>query len=285
MNLRAFGIAAFCLTLSGCGGCTRVSPGYVGVKSTLTGSGRGMSDVAVGPAWVYYNAFTESVMEYPTFMQTAVWTHNKDEGHPINEEITFTTSNKMQVAADISIGYTLKPERVPAFYIKFRSDDVSSFTHGYLRNMARQQFDDVAGRYTVDQIMGDNGPFLKEVRAALQHEMDSIGVFIEQFGFIGAPRPPQGVIDSINATVQAAQLALQKQNELVSSQADAAKAVAKAEGEARSVMVNAEAQAKANRILAESITQNLIEYRKLDKWNGALPQVSGSGGGVLLQLK
>ncbi len=53
---------------------------------------------------------------------------------------------------------------------------------------------------------------------------------IDQFGFIGSPRPPQSVIDAINAKVQAQQIAVQKQNELVQSQADAAKLVAAAEG-------------------------------------------------------
>lgn len=32
-------------------------------------------------------------------------------------------------------------------------------------------------------------------------------------------------------------------------------------------------------------TRNLVEYKKLEKWDGKLPQVSGSNGGILLNLK
>ena len=56
---------------------------------------------------------------------------------------------------------------------------------------------------------------------------------IDQFGFIGSPRPPSSVIDAINAKVQAQQIAVQKQNELVQAQADAAKLVAAADGQAK----------------------------------------------------
>ena len=39
----------------------------------------------------------------------------------------------------------------------------------------------------------------------------------------------------------------------------------------------AEAQAEANRKLAQSVTDILIEYEKIEKWDGRLPTVSGSG--------
>ncbi len=283
--VQILAVAFLSLALTGCAGCTRISPGMVGIKSTVVGSNRGLADVAVGPAWVFYNPATESVFEYPTSAQTVVWSKNTEEGKPLNEEITFTNKDRMTISADISLGYQVQPEKAAAFYLKFRSDDLDTFTNGIMRNWAREKFDNAAGKYSVDQIMGDNKDFLAEVRTALQKEMDPIGITLIQFGFIGAPRPPAVVTESINASVRATQIAQQKQNELVQSQADAAKEVAKAEGDARAVMVNAEAQAKANRLLSESITPTLVNYRMLDKWNGVLPQVqSGAGGGIMLQL-
>lgn len=280
------------MSLTGCGGCTRVTPGYVGVSSTMAGSSRGMKDVVVGPAWAFYNPLTTSILEYPTFVQTAAWTANKDEGHPVNEEITFTTKQGLSVAVDVSIGYSLKSEKVPEFYLKFRNDDLSAFTHGFLRNLARQEFDDAGGKYDVEQIMGDNSQFLKDVRDALQKKVEPVGVMLEQFGLIGSPRPPQQVIQAINAKVQATQLAIQKQNELVQTTADTAKQVVQAKGNADSrkaealgtaeaLLTEATAQAKANRLLTESLSTNLIEYRKIEKWNGELSQVSGGAASVI----
>jgi regulator of protease activity HflC (stomatin/prohibitin superfamily) len=243
----------------------------------MAGDHKGVSDIPTTTGWTFYNPLGTSVYEYPTFMQSAVWTASKDEGHPSNEEITFTTVDQLQVGADISLAYQLNPAKVPAFYVKFRNDNLDQFTHGFLRNLAREKFDSVAGKYKIEQIMGDNGPFLKEVRDALQKDLDPIGVELQQFGFIGAPRPPQSVINAIQAKVQATQLAIQKQNEVAQAQADAAKHVAEAQGYADALAKRSEAEAEANLRIAKSLTPELVEWQKIQKWNGQLPQVAGGG--------
>lgn len=218
-------------------------------------------------------------------MQTVVWTQNTAEGKPVNEEITFTNKDSMQIAADISLAYTLERDKVPAFYVKFRSDDLNHFTMGFLRNMAREKFDNVAGRYSVEQIMGDNAAMLKEVRAELQAALDPYGVHIEQFGFIGAPRPPSSVIEAINLKVKANQIALQKQIEVMQQEAEAKKRIADADGWAKSTVIRADAEADANRKVAASLSPTLVEWKKLEKWDGHLSQVSGSAGGILLNVQ
>ena len=51
-----------------------------------------------------------------------------------------------------------------------------------------------------------------------------------------------------------------------------------AEAQAEIVRIAAEAQAEANRKLAESITDQLVEYQKIEAWDGKLPVVSGTSG-------
>jgi regulator of protease activity HflC (stomatin/prohibitin superfamily) len=267
------------------GGCTRISPGHVGIVVNSSGSQRGVEDYPATTGRVWYNPANTDVLEYPTFVQTAVWSHNPNEGHPTNEEITFTTRDSMQVSADISIAYQLESGKVPNFYVRFRSADIDNFTHGFMRNLAREKFDNAAGHYSIEQIMGDNATFLKEARDALQKELTPVGVDIQQFGFIGAPRPPQQVIEAINLKVQATQIALQKQIEITQAEADAKKRIADADGYAKAGLIRAEAEAMANRKIAESLTPTLVQYKQLDKWDGKLPQVqSGSGSGVLFNI-
>jgi regulator of protease activity HflC (stomatin/prohibitin superfamily) len=282
MQVRRFAVLLTAFSLAG---CTRISPGHVGIVVNSSGSQRGVQDYPATTGRVWYNPANTDVLEYPVFVQSAVWTHNTQEGHPVNEEITFTTKDSMQVSADISLAYQLKPDRVPYFYVKFRSSDIDAFTHGFLRNLAREKFDNAAGHYSIEQIMGDNAAFLKEARDALQADLEPIGVQIEQFGFIGAPRPPQAVIEAINLKVQATQIALQKQIEVSQATADANKRIADAEGYAKAALIQADAEATANRKIAESLTPTLVQYKQLEKWDGKLPQVqSGSGGGVLFNI-
>ena len=171
-------------------GCAdRIGPGYVGINVSYAGSARGVQDYTTTTGWVVYNPATSTVLEWPVFVQTAKWTKNLDEGKPVNEEITFTNKDGMQFGVDVSLAYHLLPEKVPHFYVQFRTADMNTFTHGFLRNLARDKFDKNGGKYTIDQIMGDNATFLADVRAQLQDELNPYGVILDQFGLIWSTAP------------------------------------------------------------------------------------------------
>ena len=295
--MRKYGILALPLIIVlffvGC--ATRIGPGRVGIKVDLAGSQRGVEDLPIRTGWVFYNFLSSTIVEYPTSVQTAKWTKDPNEGSPNNEEMSFNTKDGLTVYGDLSVSYHLDAAKVPAFYVKFRNDDIGQFTHGFLRNVARDAINRTGSQYTVQEIMGEKKSELEQnSRQDLQKQVADIGVVIDQFGFIGSPRPPQSVIDSINAKVQAQQIAVQKQNELVQSQADAAKLVAAAEGQAKAQVAVANGEAESNRLRAASISQNIIEWQKLAvtdrwiaKWDGRVPQVqTGTNGpGMLLDIK
>jgi len=119
-----------------------------------------------------------------------------------------------------------------------------------------------------------------------------VGVGVQQFGFIGAPRVPAVIATAITAKAQAIQQAERARNELATTQAEAAKKIAEAEGDAKSLVTRAQGEADANRIRQNSLTPQLLELRRIeniraqiDKWNGQLPTVqTGQGGGMILQL-
>jgi regulator of protease activity HflC (stomatin/prohibitin superfamily) len=280
------------LFFAGC--ATRIGPGRVGIKVDLAGSQRGVEELPIRTGWVFYSFLSSTIVEYPTSVQTAKWTHDPNEGSPNNEEMSFNTKDGLTVYGDLSVSYHLDSAKVPAFYVKFRNDDINQFTHGFLRNVARDAINRTGSQYTVQEVMGEKKSELElNSRAELQKQVGDIGVVIDQFGFIGSPRPPQSVIDSINAKVQAQQIAVQKQNELVQSQADAAKLVAAAEGQAKAQIAVANGEAESNRVRAASISQNIIEWQKLAvtdrwiaKWNGQVPQVQtgANGPGMLLDI-
>jgi len=289
-------ILSACL-LTGCG-WTSVGPGHVGIVVNMAGSSKGVTDTPVRTGWVFYNPITESVYEYPTSMQTAKWTASPNEGKPIDESITFTNKDSMVIGADISLSYFLHAEKVPYFYVKFLAHDEkeidTKFTHGFLRNIARDCFNEHAGKYGIEQVMGDNAVFIEETKKCVQSQVLEYGAELTQFGFIGAPRPPQSVIDAINNKAQANQVAQKKQIELIQVQADAAKLVAQSEGEAKAQITKATGEAEANRIRNASITPNILNMRALDnqnaaiwRWDGRMPEyLSGGdkGGNFLIGI-
>lgn len=42
------------------------------------------------------------------------------------------------------------------------------------------------------------------------------------------------------------------------------------------MLIEAEAEAEANREISDSLTDKIIELRKIEKWDGVMPKVTGS---------
>ena len=274
-------------------GVKRIEAGYVGVEVNLAGSQRGASEIPVRTGWVFYSPLTTQVIEFPTYVQTVKWTRDLNEGNPLNEEMGFNSKEGMEIFADVSLSYAIEPSKVPDFYVKYRVNNLDRFTHGILRDIVRNSLNEVASTYTVEDVYGEKkAQFLRQVEDQIQQKVSNVGVGVQQFGFIGAPRVPNVIAQAITAKAQAIQEAERAKNELATTQAEAAKKIAEAEGDAKSAVTRAQGEADANRIRQNSLTPQLLELRRLEnqramieKWNGQLPTVqSGQGGGLMLQM-
>ena len=258
-----------------------IPPGYTGIKvNRLVNRGITREDVVTG--FVFFNPVQSVVITYPTFVQRVVWTHDLKEGNPVNEELTFNTKDSVPVNIDVAVSYMLDAEKVPEFYTRFRADRIDTFTHGFLRDTARNAVVMIGSEYSFDDINGSKKEdFLNRLAKEIDTRVNPIGVSIQQFGLVGALRPPPALLEAVNAKTRAIQESIKVENELRSSQAEAKKKVAIAEGEAA-----------ANRALASSIDDRLLAWERLKlqrewiaKWNGQTPSVTtGDGAGMLLNV-
>jgi regulator of protease activity HflC (stomatin/prohibitin superfamily) len=296
LKLGAFGIVALIVSLLLSVfllRVTRIEAGHVGVVINLAGQQRGASEIPVRTGWVVYSPLSTQIIEFPTYVQTVKWTKDLSEGHPVNEEMGFNSKEGMEIFVDVSLSYAIEPAKVPDFYVKYRVGDMDVFTHGILRDVVRNSLNEVASTYVVEDIYGEKkAEFLRKVQAMIEQKMAPVGVGVQQFGFIGAPRVPSVIATAITAKAQAIQQAERARNELQTTQGEAAKKIAEAEGDAKSLVTRAQGEADANRIRQNSLTPQLLELRRIennraliDKWNGQLPTVqSGQGSGMILQL-
>ena len=95
-------------------------------------------------------------------------------------------------------------------------------------------------------------------------------------------------IEQKTANVQAqkdkevALIAAEQEKEVAAINAEKAKI--KAEGDAEAIKIKAEAESAANKKIAESLTPELIEKQKIDKWSGNVPIVNGGNGMPIISL-
>lgn len=178
-----------------------------------------------------------------------------------------------------TIAYQLIHEKIPAFYVQFRNDDIEAFTHGFFRDAVRKSIGAAAQKYTQEEVNGGRQADLeRDAQATLAAFMEAYGVRIVQLAFTSPPRAPDAVRTAIEQKIAATQRAEQIENEKRQATAEGAKTVALAE-----------AQAKANGLITASINPTLIQWEQMkvlrEKWDGHMPMVSGgSGAGLMLNV-
>jgi regulator of protease activity HflC (stomatin/prohibitin superfamily) len=268
----------------GCSATTRVDAGHVGIRVKLAGSDRGVQDMPVVTGWVFYNPLTEQIVLFPTSVQNVVWTASPHEGQPVDESITFSSNEGVNVNADIGLSFHIEPGLAPRLYGRFRLNDLSKLADGYMRQAVREAFNDVASRLPVQEIYGAGK---SKMLAAVTQECRDIfgkdGIVIDQLTINGALRLPQNVADAINRAMEATQNAFQSRNRVAQVEAEATQAITqahgaaeaarqKAQGEADALLIKARAEAQANEIIRLSMTPAVLQYRALEHWDGKLPE-------------
>ena len=74
---------------------------------------------------------------------------------------------------------------------------------------------------------------------------------------------------------------LDAQTKLTKVEAEAKAKLISAEANAKAKLINAEAEAKANSLINQSVTPAILEYYKIEKWNGKLPTVTGNSSSLI----
>lgn len=272
-------LAAMAIMLAACG---KVPAGNVGVKVNMLGDNKGgVEVVSPGRYWLSWN---EELYLFPTFTQNYVWTADSREGSPTDESISFQDKDGLTANADFGISYSIDDSKAGELFKKYRRG-VDEITDVFLRNMVRDALVRESSTKSMETLYGEGkGELVDATTEAVRKQVASIGINIDKIYLIGEIRLPPQIIESINNKIRANQMAQQRQNEVAQSTAEANKKIEDARGDAESILKIAQAQAQANKILSESITDTLVKYKSIEKWNGQLPQVSGSGSDLMLDI-
>jgi regulator of protease activity HflC (stomatin/prohibitin superfamily) len=268
-------IAMIAILAGSVAACTDVPAGNVGVKVFLLGGDKGVDTetLSVGRYWIGWN---EDLYIFPTFMQNYVWTKDPAEGSPNDESISFQTADGMTANADIGISYSLDPEKISIIFQTYRRG-VEEITDTFLRNMVRDALVKQASNKPIEYVYGaGKAELIAAVQKDVSDQVGAIGIKIDKIYWIGEIRLPEVVLKSINAKNAATQMAQQRQNEVAQAKAEADKKIEDARGQAESILRVAEAQAKANQLLSDSLTPEFVQYQAITKWDGQLPKMTGS---------
>ncbi|SEG49243.1 prohibitin family protein [Sphingobacterium lactis] len=246
--LSATLIVAFIVWVS----CTeRIDAGYEGIKVKLYGSEKGVQDVSLVTGRVWYNPVTESIYEFPTYVQTVNY-----ESFTVNAKDGSVFSVDPTLSLRVSLGSS------PKIFTKYRKpvEEILNMTLvNHIKDVYRIEFNN----YSTDSIISNRERF----EAGVQDKMNK---FLAQEGFVleqltSGIQYPESITQAINAKNAAIQKAQQAENELKVVEADAKK-----------MIVQAEAEAKANELRQQTLSPLIIQQQFIEKWDGSTPLYGNS---------
>lgn len=136
----------------------------------------------------------------------------------------------------------------------------------------------VTALYTAESLIADRSQMAEEIETALAEKLavyniELVGTSIENMDFT----------DAFEAAVEEKQVAeqnrlkaaTQAQQKVIEAKAAAEVKEIEADAYAYETTTRAEAESAANKKIAESLTDTLIDYTYASKWNGQTPYVSG----------
>ncbi|MDC7677342.1 SPFH domain-containing protein [Asticcacaulis machinosus] len=266
MNIVLIGAAAV-LALVGLASCGQtIQPGNVGVKIRTLGPNAGVDAVPLNSGW-HINLPGERIVEFPAIQRTYTYTRESDERGPENEEVSFSDNNALPMTADVQLVMRIDRAKAPALYTRYRLTFDQLF-EGPIRNDVRSAIAAETELVSVEFLYrGGRQQVIQKALARVNRKWEPQGVNISQLDWIGTIRYPQVILDSIQAKTKA---------DADASAAQAQVAVAKAQADAK--IEEARGQAEANRLIAQSIaaSPSVVQLRAIEKWDGKLPQVTGS---------
>lgn len=261
--------ALFLPLVAALAGCTQIDTGNVGVERTL-----GKVGAEAMPPGIYFTLF-KTVDEFTS----------KEVLFQLDNMTPKSRDNLTMQDVDVDVIYKVEGSRVPALYTKYQGDIVKHgqvvrdgtsdliISHSRVVREAREALYKTVATFEATTMHTKRAEITEAVRKTLQAELDAAdkGAFTITSVNVRNMVVDKGIEDAIRQKAATDQRIEQAQRELALTKAEAEKAIAKAEGEA-----------KANRILAESITPQLIRIREIEAQRDAAIAIANKPGNTVL---
>ncbi len=189
--------------------------------------------------------------------------------HPF-KEIDASSKEYQMVKMTGMMNFHIDPSYVNDLYQKVGLDFADKVIDPAFNDFVKE----VVPTYPIVEILPKREEIRKRAMTKLGENLARYHIVVDDIYFANI-RFSQGYEGAVEAK-QVAQQQVETQKQILAQrEIEAQQKVATAKGEAESIQVVAQGQAKANDALSRSISPILVQYKGIEKWNGILPQVSG----------
>ena len=258
----------------------RIPTGYVGVVYSMSG---GVQDEILTQGF-HLVAPTKHVKEFTVGNEQLVLSQDERDGSETDESFLVSTADNANISISFQMSYRFKQDKVTDTYKKFRGMDGEQIVNSRVRTVLKAKISEVTTDYTMmDIYSGDRGKINDELTEFLNKELgEEFGIEVMDASIIDV-HPDAQLQKTINDRVTAMQKKQQAEAEQETIKVQNNTKILQAKADAEAKKIAAEGEAEANRIISESLTDEVLKQMYYEKWNGVLPNtIAGNSTGVMI---
>ena len=128
----------------------------------------------------------------------------------------------------------------------------------------------ITATYTAEESVTNRQLISDGLVSGLNEKLNDIGLYVTDVNIID--------FDFSEAFITAIEEKQVAQQQLLKAETEKKTKITNAQADAEAQKIRAEGEAEANKTISQSLTDQVIENKKIEKWNGELPKVSGGAG-------
>lgn len=253
-------IAGFIAVITLLASATIVPAGHTGVQVKL--------------GQVSQNTLAEGFHLKTPFITSIIDVSNKIQKYESDADAV--SKDLQSVSSTIAVNYRLAANASATMYQNIGLDYENILIAPAIQEVMKAS----TSRYTAEELITKRTEVGESVKDFLNDKLNEYGVYIEKFNIVNFDFST-AFNDAIEEKQVAEQNLLRTRTEqeqaIVIANAEAEKKKIAAEAEATRILTEANAQAEANRKIEQSLTENVLRNKTIERWNGEYPKVVSNG--------
>lgn len=222
----------------------------------------GHTGVIVTLGKVNENVLQEGVHFKIPFAQNVVMIDNRIAKLEVQTEAF--SKDLQTVTTTIAINYRVDTSKSYSIYKNIGSDYESVLVTPAVNEVLKA----ITAQYTAEQSVTNRVLISEGLVSGLNEKLNNMGLYVTDVNIIN--------FDFSEAFITAIEEKQVAQQKLLKAETEKQTAITNAEAEAETLKIKSEAEAEANKTISASLTDEIIEYSKIEKWDGKLPTVTGN---------
>ena len=270
---QLFALLGLLICLLGC--VSSVPANHVGIVYSPFG---GTKEQTIGEGFTFKNPLDR------------IYTISTETQTKTVDNLTTQTKDAQYVTSSLDIKYKVSEQNAYLIFKQYKTLD--NMSNNLIVSTTQRVLEHVTTKYNVIDILGEKrSEIYSELKSALQQELALYGVEFDSITIndmnagekLEAAIEAEAVARKEVETAEQQLLKAETEAKQKSVQAKAEQEAAKIEAETK--IIEAEAAKKANELISQSLTDEVLRQQYIAKWNGELPQYYGGDASLMIGME